>query len=75
MSDLWIWVPPLILYAASFWHHAAAWRHGERIADIEDRQQKRMEMLREAIALAKYGARQEAEELINEAVELGEVKT
>lgn len=69
-QDFWTWAVPLGLYALSFVHHAWAWRHGDRTAAIAARHQKQMEMVREAIALVKYGAREEAEELLNEAIEL-----
>lgn len=72
MSDFWTWAVPLALYGMSFWHHAAAWRREERAASHAARQQKQYEMVREAIALAKYGAVEEAHELLHEAVELGQ---
>lgn len=71
-GDLWTWAAPLALYGLSLWHHAWAWRKNARTMDIEARQQKRLEMFREVMALVRYGAREEAEELLDEAIALGE---
>jgi hypothetical protein len=72
MSDFWTWAVPLGLYGVGLLHHAWAWRHVERASWHAARQQRQLEMLREAIALAKYGALQESEQLIIEAAELPE---
>ena len=72
MSTFLEWAIPLGLYALGFWHHAWAMGRHHATQALEARQQRRLEMLREAIALAKYGAHKEAHELIDEAVALGE---
>lgn len=71
-GDFWIWAVPLALYALGFAHHAWAWRKHEQTMLIESRQQKRLEMFREVMALVRYGAREEAEQLLDEAIALGE---
>lgn len=72
MTDWMTWAVPLGLYAASFLHHGWAWRRHAKTADLEASQQKRLEMFREVCALLRYGAREEALELLDECIEIGE---
>jgi hypothetical protein len=53
-------------------HHVLAIRAQERFNERQSILQRQLEMLREAIALSKYGAKEEAEQVIDEAVALGE---
>lgn len=69
-ADFWTWAVPLALYGFSLLHHGWALRNADRAAHHAARQQKQFEMIREAIALAKYGAIEEAHTLLHEAVEL-----
>lgn len=68
--DFWTWAIPLALYGVSLLHHGWAWRKADLAAHHAARQQQQFEMVREAIALAKYGAIEEAHALLHEAVEL-----
>ena len=65
------WAVPLGLYALGLAHHGWAWRMNSVTLEIEASQQKRLEMFREVCALLRYGAREEALELLDECIELG----
>lgn len=71
MMDWWI---PLALYAFGIMHHAFAWRSETRLRELACLHHRKLEMLQEAIALAKYGAISEAHDMVDEAVAFGEDK-
>lgn len=70
-SDLMTWAVPLAMYGLGLIHHGLAWRLNDRTRASASRQQKQYELVREAIALKRYGAQEEAEELLEEAIALG----
>lgn len=64
----------LASFGAAFWLCKKSFDYEISARDLLARRTEQMEMLREAIALSNYGARAEAAELIDRAVELGEQK-
>jgi hypothetical protein len=70
-TDWMTWAVPLAMYGVGLLHHYAACCLAERTRFLAARQQKQYEMVREAIALKRYGAQEEAEQLLEEAIELG----
>jgi|DEB0MinimDraft_6_1074348.scaffolds.fasta_scaffold242191_1 hypothetical protein len=66
------WILPAGLWLLALLHHVLAIRAQERFNERQSILQRQLEMLREAIALSKYGAKEEAEQVIDEAVALGE---
>jgi hypothetical protein len=65
------WILPAGLWLLALSHHVLAIRAQELFNEKQSLLQRQLEMLREAIALAKYGAKEEAEQVINDAVALG----
>ena len=58
------------LYVLALAHHAWAMHVEQKAISRQQLLQKQLEMLREAIALSRYGAQAEARSLIDEAVAL-----
>lgn len=66
------WLLPLALYALGLAHHWWAWRREARASELAAVQMRQLLLVREAAELSRYGAKEEAAELLEEAIKLGE---
>ena len=64
----------LVSFVGAAWLLVRAWEHDRDATAKLTRRTEQMELLREAIALMQYGARDEAADVIEHAIEIGETK-